>query len=70
MSGPFDRLRQQALMRRADSADSPGQDLSPFGDEVTEELSILKVNIGDLLRAEFTYSLAADTEPSWTWHSS
>ena len=70
MSGPFDRLRQQALMRRADSADSPGQDLSPFGDEVTEELSIFEIDIGDFFRAKLAYSLAPDTEPSWTWHSS
>jgi hypothetical protein len=69
MPGSFDRFRQQALMRRADSADSPGQDLSPFGDEVTEELSIFEVDICDLLRAEFADSLAPDTEPSWTWHN-
>jgi hypothetical protein len=70
MSGTFDGFRKQALMRRADSTDSPGQNLSPFGDEMTEELSIFKVDIGYLLCAKLTYSFAPDTEPSWTWHSS
>jgi hypothetical protein len=70
MPGAFNCFRKQALMRRADSADSPGQYFPPFGDEVTQELSIFKIDIGDLFRAEFTYSLAPNTEPSWTWHSS
>ena len=70
MPGTFDGFRKQALMRRADSTDSPGQYLSPFGNEVTEELSILKVDIGNLLRAKLAHSLAPNTKPSWTWHSS
>jgi hypothetical protein len=70
MSGTFDGFRKQALMRRADSTDSPGQYLSPLGNEVTQELSIFKVNIGNLFRAKFAYSLAPDAKPSWTWHSS
>ena len=70
MPGAFNGFRKQALMRRADSADSPGKDLSPFGNEMTEELSIFKVDIGNLLRAKLAYSLAPNTEPSWTWHSS
>ncbi len=69
MSGTFNGFRKQALMRRADSTDSSGQYLSPFGYEMTQELSVFEINIGDLLRAEFAYSLAPNTEPSWTWHS-
>ena len=69
MPGAFDGLRKQALMRRADSTDSPGQYLSPFGNEVTEELSILKVYIGDLFRAKFADSFASNTESFWTWHN-
>ncbi len=70
MSGTFDGFRKQALMRRADSTDSPGQNLSSFGNEVTKELSIFKVNIGNLFRAKLAYSLAPNAKPSWTWHSS
>ncbi len=70
MSGAFNGFRKQALMRRADSADSPGQYLSPFGDEMAQELSVFKIDIGDLFRAEFAYSFAPNTEPSWTWHNS
>jgi hypothetical protein len=58
--GTFDGFRKQALMRRADSTDPPGQYLSPLGDKVTEELSIFKL----------ADSLAPNAEPSWTWHSS
>jgi hypothetical protein len=70
MPGTFDGFRKQALMRRADSTDSPGQDLPTLGDEMTEELSIFKVDIGNFFRAEFADSLAPNTEPSRTWHSS
>ena len=70
MPGTFDGFRKQALMRRADSADSPGQYLSPLRDEMSQKLSILKIDIGDFFRAEFAYSFAPNTEPSWTWHSS
>ena len=70
MPGAFNGFRKQALMRRADSADPPGQNLSAFRDEMTQKLSIFKIDIGDLFRAEFADSLAPNTEPSWTWHSS
>jgi hypothetical protein len=70
MPGTFDGFRKQALMRRADSTDSPGQNLSPFRDEMTEELSIFKVDIGNFFSAEFAYSFAPNAEPSRTWHSS
>lgn len=69
MSGTFDGLRKQALMCRADSTDSPGQYLSPFGDEVTEEFPVLEIYICNFLSAEFAYSLAPNTETSLTWHS-
>ena len=70
MSGAFDGLRKQALMRRADSTDPPGQNLSPFGDEMTQKLSVFKIDIGYFFRAEFAYPLAPNAEPFWTWHSS
>ena len=69
MSGAFDSLRKQALMRRADSADSPGQYLSPFGDKMTKKLCIFKINISNFFRAKFAYSLAPNTKPSLTCHS-
>jgi len=70
MPGAFNGFRQQALMRRADSADSPGQDLSTFRDEMTQKLSIFEIDIGDLFSAEFADSLAPNAESSRTWHSS
>jgi hypothetical protein len=70
MSGTFDGFRKQALVRRADSTDSPGQNLSSFGDEVTQELSIFEIDIGDFLSAKLAYSFTPNTKPSWTWHSS
>jgi hypothetical protein len=68
MPGAFDGLRKQALMRRADSTDSPGQYLSPFGNKMAEKLSIFKIDICDLFRAKLAYSFAPDTKPFWTWH--
>jgi hypothetical protein len=70
MPGTFDGFRKQALMRRADSTDSPGKYLAPFRDKMTEELSIFKVDIGNFFRAEFANSFAPNAEPSRTWHSS
>ena len=68
MSGAFDGLRKQALVRRADSADSPRQYLPPLGDKVAEQLLVFEIDVGNLLRAEFADSFAPDTEPFWTWH--
>jgi hypothetical protein len=68
--GTFDGLRKQALMRRAYSANSPGQDLPAFGNEVAEELSVFVIDVGNFFSAEFANSFAPDTESSWTWHSS
>jgi hypothetical protein len=70
MSGTFDGFRKQALMRRADPTDPPGQNLSPFRDKMTEELPIFEVDIGNFFSAEFADSLAPYAEPSGTWHSS
>ncbi len=69
MSGAFDGLRKQALMRRADSTDPPGQYLSTLGNKMTEELSVFEIDISDFFRAKFANSLAPDTESFWTWHS-
>ena len=69
MSGTFDGLSKQALMRRAYSADSPRQYLSPFRDKMAEEFSVFKIDISDFFRAKLTDSFAPDTEPFWTWHN-
>jgi hypothetical protein len=69
MSGTLNGFCKQALMCRADSADSPGQYLSPFGDKMTKKLCILKINIRNFLGAELANSLAPNTEPSLTCHS-
>ena len=69
MPGTFNGFRKQTLMRRADSAYSPGQYFPPFGDEMAEELSVFKIDICDFFRAEFAYSFAPNAEPSWTWHN-
>jgi len=68
MSGAFDSLRQQALVRGAYSADSPGKYLSPFGNEMTQELPVFEIDIGDFFSAELADSFAPNTESSWTWH--
>jgi hypothetical protein len=70
MPGPLDGLRKQALMRRADSADSPRQYLSPFGNKMAEELSVFEINVSDFFRAKLAHSLAPNTKPSLTWHFS
>lgn len=69
MSGALDGFRQQTLMRRADSADSPGQYLSPFRDKMTKKFSILKINIRNFFRAKLAYALAPNTKTSLTCHS-
>ena len=69
MPGTFNGFREQALMRRANAADSSGKDLSPFRDEMTEQLPVFEIDIGDFFSAEFAYPLAPNTKPSWTWHN-
>jgi hypothetical protein len=70
MPGTFYSLREQALMRGADSADSPRQYLSPFGDKMIEKLCVFEINIGNFFRAELAYSFAPNTESFRTWHRS
>jgi|PlaIllAssembly_1097288.scaffolds.fasta_scaffold1277501_2 hypothetical protein len=70
MPGTFDGFREQTLMRRADSTDSPGQYLSAFGDKVAQEFPVLKIYVGDFLGAKLAHSFAPDIEPSLTWHNS
>jgi len=69
VSGAFDGLRKQALMRRADSTDPPGQNLSTFGDKMPEELSVFEIDVCDFFRAKLADSFAPNTEPFWTWHN-
>jgi len=64
----LDSFRKLPLMRRADSAYSPGENLSALGDEMPQKFPILKVNIRDFFRAEFTYSLAPNAKPSLPCH--
>ena len=68
MSGTFDGLRKQALMRRADSTDPPGQYFPAFRDKMAQELSVFKIDVCYLFRAEFADSLAPDAKAFWTWH--
>ena len=70
MSGALNGLRQQSLMDRADPTYSPGQNLSPFGNEMAKEFSVLEIYISNFLRAKFAHSFAPDTESFWTWHNS
>ena len=69
MPGAFNGFRKQALMRRADPTDPSGQYLSPFGNEMTQEFPILKIDVGDFFRAKLANPFAPNTESSWTWHS-
>jgi hypothetical protein len=62
-------LREQALMCRADSTDSPGKNLPALGYEMTQEFSVFKIDIGNFFCAKFTYSFAPNAEPSLTCHN-
>jgi hypothetical protein len=68
MSGTFDGFRQQSLVRRADTADPPGQNLSSFGNKMAQELAIFEIDISNLFSTKLADSLAPNTEPLWTWH--
>jgi hypothetical protein len=57
MPGALDSLGKKSLMRGTDSAYPAGKDFSAFGNKVPQELSVLEVDIGDLLSAELAYSL-------------
>jgi hypothetical protein len=70
MPGTFDGFRKQTLMCRADATDAPGQNLSAFGYKMTQEFSVLEINICNFFRAKLAYSFAPNTKPSLTWHSS
>ena len=68
MSGALNGLREQALMCRADSADSPGKNFPAFGYEMTQEFSVFKIDIGDFFCAKLAYSFAPNAESSLTCH--
>ena len=70
MSGTLDGLRQQSLVRRANPADSPRQNLSPFGDKMAEQLPVFEIDVSYFFSTKLTDSFAPNTEPLWTWHSS
>jgi hypothetical protein len=70
MPGALNGFRKQALMRRADSTDSPWQYFPTFGNKVAQKFSVLKIDIGYFFRAKFAYSFASNSEPFLTWHSS
>jgi hypothetical protein len=67
--GALNGFRKQALMCRADSTDSPGQNFSPFGYKMAQELSVFKIDISNFFCAKFAYSLAPNAEPSLTCHN-
>ena len=69
VSGPFNGLSKQSLMRRADSTDPPGQYFPPFGNEMAEKFPVLIIDIGYFFSAELAYPFAPNTEPFWTWHN-
>ena len=58
MPGALDGFREQSLMDRADTADSPGKDFTAFGDEVGKQLPVFEIDIADFFGAEFAYALA------------
>jgi hypothetical protein len=68
MPGALDGFRQQALMRRADSTDSPRQYFSTLGNKVAQKFSVLEIDIGYFFSAKFANSLAPNSEPFLTWH--
>ena len=68
MSSTFDSLRKQALMRRANAADSPWQNFPALGNKMTQELPIFKIDVSDFFRTKFAHPFAPDTEPFRTWH--
>jgi hypothetical protein len=68
MPRAFNSFRELTLMSRADSADSPRENLSALRDKMTKKLPILKVDVRDFFRAEFTYSLAPNAKPSLPCH--
>ena len=64
----LDSFSELTLMRRADSADSPGENLSALGDKMPQKFPILKVYVRNFFRAELAYSLAPNAKPSLTCH--
>ena len=70
MPGAFDRFRELPLVRGTDSADAAGEDLSAFRNEVPKEFSVLKVDVGDLLRAELADAFASHGKSLRTSHFS
>jgi hypothetical protein len=69
VSGAFDGLRKQALMRRADSTDPSWQNLPAFRDEMAEKLSVFEIDVRNFFRAKFADSFTPDTETFWSWHN-
>jgi len=60
VAGLLDGRRQSALVRRADSGQTPGNDLAAFGDEAGEQAHVFVVNRLNLLDAELANFLAAE----------
>lgn len=68
MPGALNGLGKKSLMRRADSADPARKYFPALGNEMPQELSVLEVDVGDLLSAELAYPLTPNTESFWSWH--
>jgi hypothetical protein len=69
VSCAFNGFCEQALMSRADPADSPGQYFPALRNKVTEELSVFEINVSYFFRAKLADSFAPNAETSWNWHS-
>ena len=68
MPGALDGLGKKSLMRRADPTYPAREYLPALGNEVPQELSVLEVDVSDLLSAELAYSLTPNSESFWSWH--
>ncbi len=69
MPGALDRLRELPLVRGTHTTDPAGENLPALRNEMPKELSILEVDVGDLLRAEFANSLVSYRKSFRAWHS-
>src|SRR5262245_61194945 len=60
LPGPLDRGLQFALVHRAGARDATRQDLAALGDERSDQLHVLVVDVVDLVRAELAHLAAAE----------
>src|ERR1700677_644944 len=63
---PLDRESHLALVTRAVPADTAGDDLATFADEILQRLRVLVVDHGGLVRAVLADALLAAAAPAWS----